>query len=176
MKSINVTTLTEESFRPYGEFARLINPDGHCIGSNPIEFYRDMVSVKLDRQTCANIGVNRVEQRPPKINVSEYHNFTAEGLLPLDGDVLIHVGEATHTGQPNYEELKVFYVPKGTFVALNPGVWHHASYTVNTPYVNVLILLPERTYMNDCHVVEYPADEVRTIILEEESLDYEQEA
>ena len=50
--------------------------------------------------------------------------------------------------------VHVFYVPRGTFVALRPGVWHHAPFVVNNPVVHVLIVLPERTYANDCTVVE----------------------
>ena len=47
-------------------------------------------------------------------------------------------------------------MPKGTAVRLNPGVWHLAALPVNLEEGHVLIVLPERTYKNDCVVVDYP--------------------
>jgi ureidoglycolate lyase len=44
-------------------------------------------------------------------------------------------------------------VPRGTFVTLNAGVWHHAPFPHGANVVNMVIVLPERTYANDCLVV-----------------------
>ena len=82
------------------------------------------------------------------------HSSTGEGVLPLDNDIFIRVGPATppDTDIP-LDEVRVFGVPKGTTVVLRPGVWHHAPLTINDDPANVLILLPERAYANDCKVV-----------------------
>ena len=56
--------------------------------------------------------------------------------------------------------MQVFRVPMGTMVVLRPGVWHHAPFTVDDDPANVLIVLPERTYANDCLVVELGEDGV----------------
>jgi len=99
-----------------------------------------------------------VEKREPIIDVTEYHSFTAEGILPLDNDILIHVAPATPPDGPvPLDKIRVFRVPTGTMVVLRPGVWHHAPFTVNEAPANVLIVLPMRTYANDCEVV--PLDE-----------------
>ena len=75
--------------------------------------------------------------------------------MPLDGDVLFHVGPATPPGQdPPLNRFKVFLIPRHTFVALNPGVWHHAPFSATGATVNCLIVLPARTYATDCTVVE----------------------
>ena len=38
-------------------------------------------------------------------------------------------------------------------ITLKPGVWHHAPFVVQEgAIVNVQILLPRRTYRNDCVV------------------------
>ena len=37
-----------------------------------------------------------------------------------------------------------------TFVRLNPGVLHGRQFVVDSQSVNVMILLPERTFGNDC--------------------------
>ena len=39
-------------------------------------------------------------------------------------------------------------------IVIRPGVWHHAPFSVNAQAANVLIILPERTYANDCEVFE----------------------
>ena len=67
---------------------------------------------------------------------------------------------ATPPGAPvPLDRFRAFRVPKGTMVCLRPGVWHHAPFAVGGGPANVLIALPERTYANDCTVVELAEDE-----------------
>jgi ureidoglycolate lyase len=83
----------------------------------------------------------------------------------LDNDILIHVGPPTspRMGLP-LDEIQVFRVPRGTAVSLRPGVWHGAPYTVDDRPANVLIVLPERTYANDCEVVLHePEDRIEIV-------------
>jgi len=158
MKEIAYKRLSLEDFSKYGTYANMINPGALKIGCEPIEFYRDMASSNLGNATIVSFGVCRVTKRPLIINVSEYHNYCQEVVLPLDGDVLIHVAPAVPEKEFPYEMAEVFYVPKGTIVCVKPGVWHHGPYVMDCDYVNCLIALPERTYMNDCHVYEFPED------------------
>ena len=48
-------------------------------------------------------------------------------------------------------------------VSIRPGVWHHAPFALDTDCANVLILLPERIYANDCTVVELAPERQRAI-------------
>lgn len=150
MKTIEELSL--EAFAPFGQFAAMLNPQALKIGTPPIEFFRDRVLADMGGAT-PSFSVCRVEPRPLQIDVSEYHSKTSEVLLPLDGDVLMHVGPATppHVGAP-VADFRVFRVPQGTLIALRPGVWHHAPFTLSEKAVNVLVVLPERTYANDCVV------------------------
>jgi ureidoglycolate lyase len=43
-------------------------------------------------------------------------------------------------------------------IQLNRGVWHNGTFPINKDEAHLLIGLPERIYMNDCHVVEYETD------------------
>ena len=114
-----------------------------------------MVQQDMGRNTIVSFSGLRIEQREPVIDVTEYHSETAEGILPIDNDILIHVGPASPKGcDVPLDKFKVFYVPKGTIVVLRPGVWHHGPFTANGRPANILIVLPERTYANDCVVVE----------------------
>jgi len=152
MNTIQVQPLTLETFKKYGDFVKIdkVNPETHLrIGEAPVEFYPDLVLQNLG-SSIAGVSLCRVFPRDLKVEVTEHHNFTEEGILPLDGDVYTHVGPATK--KPNEMNIEVFEIPKLTFVRLKIGVWHHAVYSKGNQPVNVLILLAERTYHNDCEV------------------------
>ncbi len=154
MRKEAIKELSTENFREYGTFAQMINPKAARIGAEPIEFFRDMVLLDLGSAHTASFSTCRVLTRPPIVDVTEYHTSCGEGTLPLDGDVLIHVAPATPTGEVPLDRIEIFRVPTGTMVALRPGVWHHAAFAHQCECVNVLIVLPERTYANDCEVFE----------------------
>jgi ureidoglycolate lyase len=166
MRSIKAEPLSVEAFLPYGFYANLIDPKTEKLGAAPIEFFRDMVQQDLGGVTTASFSTCRVERRDLIIDVTEYHGATGEGILPLDDDILIHVGPATAAdASPPLERLRVFTVPRGTMIVLRPGVWHHAPFALNAAAVNVLIALPERTYANDCRVVSLGGTErIRVVI------------
>ena len=159
-RTVHVKDLSLESFAPYGTYANLLHPDTTRIGNEPIEFFRDMVLLDLGGASLASFSVCRVVQRPRVIDVTEYHSACGEVNLALDGDMLIHVAPATPRGVVPLDQFAVFRVPRGTVVALRPGVWHHAPFVVDTAEVNCLVALPERTYANDCEVAELDTDEV----------------
>ena len=153
MRKAKIQELSVASFGKYGSFANMIDPDTPKLGAEPVEFFRDMVRLDLGTRSVASFSVCRVCKRPPVVDVTEYHNGTGEGILPLDSDALIHVGPAT-AGEVPLDDIEIFRVPKGTFVSLYPGVWHHAPFACESDVANVLIVLPERTYAIDCEVSE----------------------
>ncbi|HOE65623.1 MAG TPA: ureidoglycolate hydrolase [Candidatus Hydrogenedentes bacterium] len=159
MRNATVKELSLESFQNYGTFANMLNPKALKIGEEPIEFFRDMLQLDLGPARSASFSICRVQKRPAVVDVSEYHTGCGEGNLPIDADCLIHVGHATHDGQPPLDSIEIFRVPKGTMVVIKPGVWHHAPFVSDTDCVNVLIVLPERTYANDCVVVPVEGNE-----------------
>jgi len=150
MRSVKVEDLTIEKFMPFGQISLQLNPTAEKIGSAPIEFFRDMAQLNLGTATLASFSTVRVEKRDYLIDVLEYHSSCSEAILPLDNDILVHVGPATPPGEAiPLDKIRVFRVPLGTLLILRPGVWHHAPFTVNDTPANVLIVLPERTYAND---------------------------
>jgi ureidoglycolate lyase len=154
MHTVQVDALSTDRFLPFGFYANLIDPHAEKIGAAPVEFFRDMIQQDLGGMSIASFSICRVEKRDLVIDIAEYHTLAGEGILPLDNDVLIHVGPATPDPEVPLDKIRVFRVPRGTMVVLRPGVWHHAPFTVNDDPANVLIVLPERTYANDCQVVE----------------------
>lgn len=45
--------------------------------------------------------------------------------------------------------IEAFYVPKGTFVKLNPLIVHGTQYPVDKEDVHIVCMLPGRTFKND---------------------------
>ena len=162
-RTVQVETLEPVRFAGFGTYTNFQDSDGPHLGASPIRFYRDQQPLELGGKppmfsTC------RIEPREAIIDVMEYHSSTGEGVLPLDGDVLVQVAPATPPNVPFAADLlRVFLVPQGTMVCLRPGVWHHAPFALQG-LVNVLIVLPERTYANDCTVLELPhAEHIRIV-------------
>ena len=61
----------------------------------------------------------------------------------------MHVGLATQEAEDM--EVEILICP-AHLCSLKIGVWHHALYAKGDKPVNVLVLLAERTYHNDCEV------------------------
>ena len=165
MKCVNMEELSVEIFLPFGFFARLTDPESEYLGTAPVSFFRDMLQLNIGTSTTPSFSICKVEKRPLEITMYEYHSMTGEGILPLDNDIAIHVVPATRSANHlPVDKTRVFRVPKGTMVILRPGVWHHAPFTLNAEPAHVLIVLPERTYANDCVVKK--VDEGDTVVIE----------
>ncbi len=165
MKSVEVRPLSVEKFHPYGAYAQLINPDAIATGPKdaPIVFYRDMVLPEFCGGTPA-FSTCFCDARPQVIECGEFHNHTCEVSMPLDNDALVWVAPAgACTDRVPVEDIEVFYVPRGTVVMIRPGVWHHAAFPVNKKPVNMMIVLPERCYVNDCCCIAIPKADQRKI-------------
>ena len=153
MKTIKAKPITVENFSYYGQFTSLLDPSGYSLG----DFYHDRVRMNMAGNMNLAFSPLVVHKSEPRIvSQAEYHNTTQEGILCLDDDVILHV--APPSKEPVPELTEAFIVPKGTLVCLNLGVWHLSAMPVNLETAHVLIVLPERIYLNDCIVVDYPAE------------------
>ena len=154
MRTIKAQPLTVEAFKAYGNFTDLMNPEGYSLG----DFYQDRLLMHFAGNMQAAFSP-LIVHKPEKMIVekAEYHNYTQEGILCLDDDVIIHVAPAGNCPTPELTEA--FYVPQGTMVCLHTGVWHLSAIPVNKDVAHVLIVLPERIYNNDCIVVDYAEED-----------------
>lgn len=156
---VKVRELDYEGFQKYGTFADMLNPVGPHIGTTPCAFYRDMEILELN-YALAGFSVTKVSERPLLIEELEYHNHSGEAVLPLDGDVFMQVAPASLPGKPDSREIEVFRVKQGTLAVLRPGVWHGGPFSADSRDVNILVVLPERTYANDCMIEKIEAVEI----------------
>ena len=161
MRIIKAKELSMEAFATYGSYYDMLNPKGSYFGT----FYNDKIILPVSgNMPIAFSTMLAKKQDKMVVSIVEYHNTTGEGILPLDGDVVIHVAPASK--EPVPEQTEAFIVPKGTFVKLNTGVWHKAPIAISQEIVHIMIALPERVYKNDCNVIEYPEQDCIEIQLE----------
>lgn len=156
MRIITAKPLSEASFAPFGTYSDFLHPTGMDLNG----FYRDQVLMPLSGRMPVAFSPLLVKKSEKMIvTAAEYHNYTTEVVLPLDDDVVLHVAPAS--AEPVPQMTEAFVVPKGTMVCLRTGTWHLAAMPIHNDEAHVLIALPERTYFNDCHVVDYaPEDQI----------------
>lgn len=159
-RTVKIKELSAEAFKPYGSFANMLKPTGRKMGG----FHPDMAIMTLGQSNEPAFSVTQVQKKENIIDAMECHNRTGEGILPLDGDVLVHVAPASRTDKVPLDQVEVFRVPRGTLLTLRPGVWHCAPFAENTDVANVLVVLPERTYANDIYFYMIPKEEQIRIV------------
>lgn len=159
---VTIQELSIEAFSKFGTFGSLTDIKSTPLGGDspgPIWFWPDVGGVLNLGPNCAcqaSFGVCRAAWRELKVELSEFHHNSGEGILPLDDDVYLHLAPPTGNDVLKAETIEVFRVPKGTMVVLKAGVWHHAPFAVEQEAtVNTLIVLPQRTYAVDCYVREH---------------------
>lgn len=160
MKKIKAQPLTKENFSTYGNFANILNPEGNHLGN----FYADQVIFPVSGEMPVAFST-LICEKPEKmiVTTAEFHNTTGEAFVTLDDDIVLHVAPPSKEPVPKLTEA--FIVPKGTVVKLNTGVWHLSAIPINIEKAHVLIVLPERTYCNDCIVVDYEEEDYIEIVL-----------
>ena len=163
MKTVKAELITNEGFAPFGRFYPMDKPEGYALCGEIHKFYPDRVSADSNHR----VGYSPIVVKKPEkmvITQQEYHTTTWEMILPLDDDMIIHVAPASG-GETVTDYVKAFIVPKNTMVKLNAAIWHLAPLPVNNDKITTLIILPERTYANDCIVVDLKEEEQFEIVL-----------
>lgn len=162
MKQIKATPITHENFAPFGQFYPMGEPNGYGLKGELHTFYPDRIAA----DSMFSLGFSPLVVRKPEkmvITQQEYHTHTWEIIMPLDDDMIIHCAPASD-GNPVTDYVQAFIVPKHTMVKLNTAIWHLAPLPANNDQITTLIVLPERTYANDCVVVDLKPEEQFEIV------------
>lgn len=147
-----VETLSLESFQDFGEFTNMTNPTGYYLEGPCHQFYRDQILYPNNNVAPVAFSILQVKHLDELVVGSmEYHNYTAEAMLPLDGDVVVCLVPA-HSNPLRADEARAFLIPKGTMIKIRTGVWHALPISVEESHTNMLVVLPERAYHNDLHL------------------------
>jgi len=165
MKKIKFKELSLEDFKKYGSFYSLINPDSTRFGDEKTGFYPDLIQNNLGNSRIASFSVCHITKSDKAIiRSSEFHNYCNETIMPLNGEVLMHVAPAIGEDVVPFGKIEVFRIPVFTIVTVKPGVWHHIPFTYNCNSADIMVVLPERTYVNDCYVCQIPEKEFIEVI------------
>ncbi|MGI5877733.1 MAG: ureidoglycolate lyase [Christensenellales bacterium] len=166
MRTISVKTLSREAFAPYGEYHNLLSPDPSRVrlGNEITGFWPDLCAQALSG-ALVSYSASEIHPRPLVITKTEYHNHCGEAMLPINADMILHVGPAVAADVPPLDRFEAFLLPAGTIVTIRPGVWHHSLFVCGEKSGVALIALPPRTYKNDCVAVTLSEDEQIRIAL-----------
>jgi ureidoglycolate lyase len=153
MSTIKAQPLSQEAFQKYGVYQNLLDTESLAKKSilPPFGFFPDMITLDFDLRTLPTVSVCHVTKSEKNIiSFLEAHQHTCEGLLPIDGDVIIFVGAAFGDASTfSVDQLEAFIIPRGTFVKLNSLVLHGTQYPVSDAEAHILCMLPARTFKND---------------------------
>ena len=150
MKTITVKELTLENFRPYGSFSDIAKPSGLGGGIPGMKFYPDREFVELGSCHAAAISITEVTDQLKNMVVElEQHAHCGEGMMSIDGDMLVYFAPAGLNYPQVVDFVEAFVVPRNTFVTIRPGVWHCMPFVMEGGSIHVVNVLPERTYAND---------------------------
>jgi ureidoglycolate lyase len=171
MIQVKAKPLSKDAFAKYGEYLDLTNnADLEKVTDSPGGFWPNAIQLIFGGalpptvSVCQALKVDKIE-----VHFFEGHEKTCEGLLPIDGDVVIYVGPGIMKfGPPPYkaplDKMEAFIVPKGTFVKLNPYVTHGSQFALNEQEVHLLCLLPNLTASTDMTVVFDPNDGIEIVL------------
>lgn len=159
MRTIPVQPLTYEGFSKYGAYQNMLEPKGESLGAAPAEFFRDLLQLRLGGSSILSVSVLELTERPLLVDAMEYHNDCCEGMMPMDTDVIVQLAPAVKGDVIPLEKVEAFFVPKGTLIVLNPGVWHESPYVAGQKKGHIFCMLPERTYMKDAFLIPIPQDQ-----------------
>ena len=167
MINIKVEKLSDESFRKFGVYQDLTNDEqmsARTVAGG--DFKADLIELNFGKTTLPTVSVCTVYKKDQRVvDFMEYHQFTCEGLFPFDDDVVIYVG-TTMNGKLDAKDLHAFYVPKYTFVKLNPLVVHGGQFPVHNEKAHLICMLPQRTYNNDMHYRIVDNDDEKGLIVD----------
>ena len=126
--SLKLRKITDPSFAVYGQ--AVIPRTGTPDSAGPDHNWWDALAVaELGSASFGVVeAVNTGDYRQASL---EQHRHTKEILIPVEKDVFLVLAKAdAFEGVPEPSKFAAFYVPAGSVVILNEGIWHKAPMTL----------------------------------------------
>jgi ureidoglycolate lyase len=154
MTTLRVEALTEDEFLPFGKVLALPGNPADADGQG-WQWWGEVSALPNDGRRWA-FGYLALEPVPMSIDWAERHLRSPEVVLAASQAIAVYVAPAgSPESSPQLQEFRVFEVPAGSGVVLDPGVWHGAPFTLGGP-CPALVLLLEGTGRDDVTVVRFP--------------------
>lgn len=163
MRQIKIQPLSQQAFRRYGDYICLTD-DAALAGASVFStgFFADVLPLEFGGALFPTVSINSLKRCDRIVRFIEYHRRTCEGILPLDTDIIMFVGLPV-MGRLSVEHIEAFYVPRYTFVKLNPLIIHGSVFCVESSG-HSMCLLPCRTFANDMEMKRLNGDEVFELV------------
>lgn len=125
---VKLQTISGDNFAAYGS---LIETNGRAasFSSEVFSYWDALNAVAFD----GSVSFGILESYPgPSVAVNlERHVRTSETLVPLDGEVVLVVGQPTSGETADLRTVAAFRISQGRAATLNPGVWHYVPLAVD---------------------------------------------
>jgi ureidoglycolate lyase len=166
--TLPLEALTATDFEPYGRVVELPQQEPHATGPG-WRWWGEVIDLEGDGRPWS-VGYLDLEPTPLAFDWAERHMRSREAIIATSGDVAVYVGPAEAPDHPDQipprERFRVFRVPRGSAVVLEPGVWHGAPFALTGP-TSALVLLLEGTGRDDVTVVRFEKERVEISLPEE---------
>lgn len=152
MNKLTVKKLTKEVFEKFGSFFNPLDC-GRPLGDEegPVKFFPDCIVSDNISNVAMAVSALIIEPRELRVNITEMHKGTDEIIGGFNKDVIFHVAESLND-KPDLENIEVYLLPSGWWVKINAEVWHQAPFVQGKDQAVGIVILPEKTYKNDCYV------------------------
>lgn len=153
MTVVRAEPLTAASFRPFGRVLEMPSEEAHARGPG----WRWWAEIALLPDDGRRWGVGYLDLEPtePRFDWAERHLRTVEAVVATSADLLVYVGAPRGGGGlPPLGDFRVFRVPPGAGVVMDPGVWHGAPLAPGRA-TSALVLLLEGTGRDDVTVERF---------------------
>jgi ureidoglycolate hydrolase len=156
MTALAVETLSAASFELFGRVVE--RPGAAPDATGPAwRWWADTVLVPSDGRP---VGIGYLDLSPGDLSFdwAERHVRSVEVIVPLGGDCLAYVapkGDLSDDGAtPERDGFRVFRIPTGSGIAMEPGVWHGAPFALGEPS-RAIVLLLQGTGAADTRIVRF---------------------
>jgi ureidoglycolate hydrolase len=158
-----IETLTDEAFAPFGDV--IGTPERREDASGPgWRWWAETLLLGGNDRPWGVGYLDLASERPSRFDWAERHLRSPEAIVPVAGSCLVYVAPAEHPEVPDrlpsFDAFRVFRVPPGKGVVLEPAVWHGAPLADGGP-AKAIVLLMEGTGRDDVTLVRFEHDPVR---------------
>jgi ureidoglycolate lyase len=154
VRTCGLEALAEDAFAPYGSV--LSRPSGASHADGPgWHWWGEVAHLSSDGRRWA-FGYLALEPEPMTFDWAERHMRSPEVVLATSADIAVYVAAPTPSEAPRVDEFRVFAVPPGSGVVLDPGVWHGAPLAIDGGSTSAFVLLLEGTGRDDVTVARFP--------------------
>jgi ureidoglycolate hydrolase len=152
VNTLELEPLSDHAFAPFGRV--LSEPAASADADGPgWRWWGEVAALPNDGRRWA-FGYLALEPVAITIDWAEHHLVSPEVVVASARDIAVYVAPPDPPHALSLDRFRVFEVPAGAGVVLDPGVWHGAPFALEGP-TSAFVLLLEGTGRDDTTVVRF---------------------